>query len=134
MYRIGVDMIEVARIRRAMERHGERFFQRFYTPVEQEQANQLPTRLAARFAAKEAVAKALGTGIGSVQWTDIEVHSDTCRRPHIRLYGMAAQVAGELGLTTWEISMTHTDDFAMAFVVASTESSTPPIVDLSSAL
>ncbi|RPJ00045.1 MAG: 4'-phosphopantetheinyl transferase superfamily protein, partial [Chloroflexi bacterium] len=73
MLRIGVDMIEIERIRQAMERHGERFFARFFTATEREQSCEIPARLAARFAAKEAAAKALGTGIGDVCWVDIEI-------------------------------------------------------------
>ncbi len=118
MLRIGVDIIEVERVRRAMERHGERFFARFFTVEEREQANNLPTRLAARFAAKEAAAKALGTGIGDVCWTDIEVWSDERRRPHLRLYNDAAQLAHELSLNEWQVSLSHTHTHAIAFVVA----------------
>jgi holo-[acyl-carrier protein] synthase len=118
MLRIGVDMIEVARIQRAMERHGERFFARFFTSSEREQANNLPARLAARFAAKEAAAKALGTGIGDVGWTDIEVWSDERRRPHLRLHNMAAQLAADLNLNQWQVSLSHTETHAIAFVVA----------------
>jgi holo-[acyl-carrier protein] synthase len=118
MLRIGVDMIEVGRVQCAMERHGERFFARFYTTSEREQANNIPARLAARFAAKEAVAKALGTGIGEVHWTDIEVWSDDQRRPHLRLHNMAAQIAEELHLNEWQVSLSHTETHAIAFVVA----------------
>ncbi len=119
MLRIGVDMIEVERIRQAMERHGERFFARFFTAVEREQARNVPARLAARFAAKEATAKALGTGIGDVCWVDIEVWSDEAGRPHLRLYKSAAQRAAEIGLHDWQVSLSHTNDAAIAFVVAS---------------
>jgi holo-[acyl-carrier protein] synthase len=118
MLRIGVDMIEVERIQHAMERHGERFFTRFFTASERAQANNIPAKLAARFAAKEAVAKALGTGIGAVCWTDIEVWSDERRRPHVRLHNTAAQVAEELHLDEWQVSLSHTQTHAIAFVVA----------------
>ena len=115
--RIGVDLIEVERVQRAMERHGERFFARFFTSVERDEARQ-PARLAARFAAKEAVAKALGTGIGDVRWTDIEVRLDERGKPHIRLYGEAARLSELLGLTDWQVSLSHTREHAIAFVVA----------------
>lgn len=118
MLRVGVDMIEVDRIRRAMDRHGERFFARFFTALECEQAGEIPARLAARFAAKEATAKALGTGIGVVCWTDIEVWSDEQRRPHLRLYNAAQRIAGELNLNEWQVSLSHTSTHAIALVVA----------------
>jgi len=129
MLRIGVDMNEVERIRRAMGRHGDRFFARFFTPAERDECNNLPGRLAARFAAKEAVAKALGTGIGDVCWVDIEVHTDERGRPHLLLHREAARIAASLGLCNWQISLSHTQDHAIAFVVAngdSTETILPP--------
>lgn len=118
MLRIGVDLIEVERIRQSMERYGERFYVRFFTPTEREQANGVPTRLAARIAAKEAAAKALGTGIGDVCWVDIEVLSDERGRPHLNLHRAAALLAGDLGLHLWQVSLSHTRDHAIAFVVA----------------
>jgi len=118
MLRIGVDMIEVERIRQAMDRHGERFFARFFTATEREQSRDIPARLAARFAAKEAAAKALGTGIGDVCWVDIEIWSDDAGRPHLRLYESAARLAAELGLCDWQVSLSHTQTLAIAFVAA----------------
>lgn len=119
MLRIGVDLIEVERIGQAMERYGERFFARFFTDTEREQSCGVPARLAARFAAKEAAAKALGTGIGDVCWVDIEVLSDERGRPHLKLHRAAAQLASDLGLDLWQVSLSHTHDHAIAFVVAS---------------
>lgn len=121
MLRVGVDMIEVERIERAMARHGERFFARFFTETERVQANDIPARLAARFAAKEAVAKALGTGIGDVRWIDIEVHSDARGRPHLKLHNTAADIAAGLGLSSWQVSLSHTRDLAIAFVAATSD-------------
>ncbi len=118
MFRVGVDLIEVARIRRAQERYGERFYARFFTSTERKQARDVPARLAARFAAKEAVAKALGTGIGDVSWLEIEVVTDGRGRPHVRLHGAAARLAAELGLAEWQLSLSHTREHAIAFVVA----------------
>ncbi len=115
--RIGVDLIEVARVQRAMERHGERFFARFFTTLERDEVHH-PARLAARFAAKEAVAKALGTGIGDVRWTDIEIRLDDRGGPHLTLYGEAARLSEQLGLTEWQVSLSHTAEHAIAFVVA----------------
>lgn len=116
--RIGVDMIEVVRIERAASRHGERFFKRFFTDKERELCQDQPRRLAARLAAKEAAAKAFGTGIGDVRWIDIEVLHDERGRPFLQLHGEAAALAQKMGLSTWEVSLSHTQDNALAFVVA----------------
>ena len=124
MLRTGVDMIEVARVEEAATRHGERFYQRFFTPGERAYCGQRFASLAARFAAKEAVAKALGTGIGDVSWQEIEVVSGERNKPEVRLYGAAARLAAELGLTTWSLSLSHTHEHAIAFVVAMGEDRT----------
>ena len=116
--RIGVDMIEVARIERAAHRHGERFYKRFFTAAERAHCQDHPRRLAARLAAKEAVAKALGTGIGDVRWIDIEILHDSRGRPQLFLHAEAARLATELGLKTWDVSLSHTEKEAIAFVVA----------------
>ena len=118
MLRTGVDIIEVARIKRAAERHGERFYQRFFTEAERARCAGRYPALAARFAAKEAVAKALGTGIGDVCWVEIEVVQDERSRPEVRLHGAAAALAAEMGLREWSLSLTHTKDEAIAFVIA----------------
>ena len=118
MLRVGVDLMDVERIARGLERYGDRFYKRLFTDNERRQCGNRPERLAARFAAKEAVAKALGTGIGDVCWTEIEVDGDDRGRPILRLHGQAAQIAQSMGLTTWEISLSHTTDQAIAFVVA----------------
>jgi holo-[acyl-carrier protein] synthase len=118
MLRVGVDMIEVDRIARSLERYGEKFYARFFTANERQICEDQPMRLAARFAAKEAVSKALGTGIGDVSWLEIEIECGERGRPVLRLHGNAARIAAELGLTTWDISLSHTHEHALAFVVA----------------
>jgi holo-[acyl-carrier protein] synthase len=118
LLRIGVDMIEVARIERSVAHFGERFYARFYTQRERDYCGSNPQRLAARFAAKEAVAKALGTGIGDVRWVEIEIDGDERGRPILRLSGGAAQLAAQLGLNMWEVSLSHTNTHAIAFVVS----------------
>ncbi|MEM7334058.1 MAG: holo-ACP synthase [Chloroflexota bacterium] len=118
MLRIGVDMIEVGRISRGVERHGDRFYKRFFTQQEVDFCEKSPPRLAGRFAVKEAVGKAFGTGIGDVSWQEIEIVCDERGRPYLKLYGAAQELADKMGLTTWEISISHTDAHAIGFVVA----------------
>ena len=118
MFRTGVDLIEVARLTRAVEQHGERFLNRCFTAQELADAAMRMPALAARFAAKEAVAKALGCGIGDVTWQEIEIRRDARRRPEVILHGAAQTIAYDLGLTEWAISLSHTHEHAVAFVVA----------------
>ena len=119
----GVDLIEIARIERALDRHGERFLNRVFTADEVRYARRRPAELAARFAAKEAVSKALGVGMrmmsrGGIRWLEAEIIGDHRGKPLIRLYGRAAERAGELGLTEWSVSLSHTAEHAIALVVA----------------
>jgi holo-[acyl-carrier protein] synthase len=114
----GVDLIEIERVEKAIERHGQRFLNRIFTPSELAECGQRVDSLAARFAAKEAVAKALGTGIGLVSWQEIEIERGPANAPVLRLAGKAAQLAVEMGLNTWSISLSHTSGLALAMVVA----------------
>jgi holo-[acyl-carrier protein] synthase len=116
--RNGVDLIEIDRVRLTIERYGSRFLERVYTPLELVQAHSKPASLAARFAGKEAVSKALGCGIGMVGWREIEIRRDDAHPPQVVLYGEADLLAKSLGLTQWTISLSHTQDLAIAFVVA----------------
>ncbi len=118
MLRCGIDLIENRRIEEGVERFGERFLNRFFTPGERADCQDQPRRLAARLAAKEAAAKALGTGIGEVGWRDIEIRGDERNRPRLVLHGPAADLAREIGLTHWDVSLTHTDGHSSAVVVA----------------
>ena len=118
MIRCGVDIIEVARIDAAILRHGQRLFDRFFTPQELIDAAGRTPALAARFAAKEAAAKALGTGIGDVGWREIEVLLGDRRAPYLVLHGQAKEKALELGLHEWSISLSHTHHYAVAVVIA----------------
>jgi holo-[acyl-carrier protein] synthase len=113
----GVDLIEIERVREAIERHGDRFLTRVYTSYELEEVRREPASLAARFAAKEAVAKALGCGIGEIGWREIEIRRDPVRRPQLFLYGGASQLAQSLGLVHWSVSLSHTQTIAVAFVI-----------------
>jgi len=114
----GVDIVEIQRFAEVIEHQGERFKQRFFTPKELEQIGENLASLAARFAAKEAVSKALGTGMGKVRPIEMEVLRDEKRAPHLHLHGEAHHVAESLGLQTWSISLSHSDQYAVAFVVA----------------
>jgi holo-[acyl-carrier protein] synthase len=117
----GIDLIEIERIREAIERHGDKFVARIFTEHEQKECKGRIPSLAARFAAKEAVAKALGTGIGDVSWLDIEIRGDENNAPKLYLSGMALTKAKEKGLLNWSVSLTHTESQAMALVVVTGE-------------
>jgi holo-[acyl-carrier protein] synthase len=114
----GVDLIEIARIDEVVTRHGKHYLERVFTPAELDRCGKRAESLAGRFAAKEAVAKALGTGIGDVTWKEIEILGDEQNAPILTLYGMAEKKAKELGLTSWSVSISHSQSHAVAFVVA----------------
>jgi holo-[acyl-carrier protein] synthase len=114
----GVDIIEIARIQRALDDFGDRFLRKVYTEQERAwYATRVP-ELAARFAAKEATSKALGTGIRGVYWREMEVVSNRRGKPILVLHGNAAARAAHLGLISFDVSLTHSRTEAMAFVVA----------------
>jgi len=116
--RSGVDILEVDRVDRAILRHGDRFFERFFTSQELIDCRGHTPALAARLAAKEAVAKALGTGIGVVGWKDIEIVAGPRRQPMLELHGEARRVAEAMGLRQWTISLSDTHEHAVAVAVA----------------
>lgn len=119
---LGLDLVEVERIRALLEKHGDRFRERTFTSGECAycDSNADPAiHFAARFAAKEAVAKALGTGFAEgVNWSDIEVTRSDAGVPGVLLHGGAAAKAERLGIQRWMISLTHTAAGAAASVVA----------------
>lgn len=121
--RIGTDLVEVARLRRVLERHPA-FAERVFTPGERAVADGFvePRRsefLAGRFAAKEAVLKALGTGISGddVHPAQVEVRVGDAREPLLVLSGGAERAARELGLTSFQVSISHDGGFALAFAL-----------------
>jgi holo-[acyl-carrier protein] synthase len=114
----GVDLIEIARIEEVIERHGKHYLERIYTQAELDYCGKRAESLAGRFAAKEAVAKALGSGIGDVNWKEIEVLGDEQNAPTLTLHGVAEQKAKELGLTSWSVSISHSQSHSVALVVA----------------
>lgn len=117
----GVDLAEVNRIRKSVERYGARFVERIYTPREiayvERKANKYE-RYAARFAAKEAGMKAIGTGWRrGVTWQDFEVSNLPSGRPTLKLHGVAAEFAKKLGVRNISLSLTHTAELGMAHVI-----------------
>jgi len=114
----GVDLVEIGRWRRAVERHGQRLLTRIFSPQELAEYGHNMSSLAARFAAKEAVAKALGCGIGPVGWQEIEILRGPANRPLLQLHGRAERLAADLDLHTWSLSLSHTNSHAIALVVA----------------
>jgi holo-[acyl-carrier protein] synthase len=114
----GVDIIEISRVRRVLERYGQRFLDRVYTPGEIAYCRGRAHNLAARFAAKEATMKALGTGVRGVGWKDIEVVRQESGAPFIELHGRGKGRAQRLGVVQIALSISHSREYAVAFVVA----------------
>ncbi|MFN8441168.1 MAG: holo-ACP synthase [Caldilineaceae bacterium] len=115
----GVDLIEIERVRQAIERFGDHFLHRVFTPDEIRLCCGRVESLAARFAAKEASAKALGTGIWRVGigWTDIEILRNEQGAPLLYLHAAASVRAQQLHIGHWSISLSHDRTQAIAFVV-----------------
>ena len=124
---VGVDIIEVPRVKEALERArtGRRFRQRVYTTGEIDYCEGLKRKYesyAGRFAAKEAVMKSLGVGWGKrAGWLDIEVCSTGSGEPKIKLHQKAGVRADQLGIRSFSLSLTHTDHYAIAYVIAEDE-------------
>jgi len=117
MLTTGIDIIEISRVRGVLERYGQRFLDRIFTPAEIAYCRERAPNLAARFAAKEATMKALGTGVRGVGWKDIEVVRQESGAPSIELHGRAKQRAQRLGVQEVAISLSHSRDYAVASVV-----------------
>ena len=114
----GVDLIEIARIEVVISRQGKAWLERIFTPAELEYCGKRAESLAGRWAAKEAVAKALGSGIGDISWKEIEILGDEKKTPRLTLHGRAESKSKELGLTTWSVSISHSQSHSVALVVA----------------
>lgn len=118
---LGVDIVEVERIERAVARWGDAFVRRVYTSREIDRVagpGVLGQRLAARFAAKEAVMKALGVGWRDLAWREIEITNDPLGRPIVHLHGAARRIADERGISDVLVALSHTHDHAVANAVA----------------
>jgi holo-[acyl-carrier protein] synthase len=115
--RVGVDLIEIDRVRRALDRHGDGFRARCFTEAEREYCESKPNpaqHYAGRFAAKEAVGKALGSGV-YFTWREIEIRGRP--KPGVHLSGRTARFAERVGAGQIELSMTHSRELAAAVAV-----------------
>lgn len=124
---LGVDLVEIDRMRQVLGRT-PRFPERVFTKGEREYCEERPdpaTHYAARFAAKEAAVKALGTGFSDgIGFTDVEVSNNPKGRPILTLHGRALDKAEEMGVTDMPLSISHTDNDAVACVIAITKGAT----------
>lgn len=118
---MGVDIAEVARIRSTIEKRGEAFLRRIYTPGEIAYCERFKNkfeRYAGRFAVKEAAMKALGTGWSrGVRWVDLEVIREQSGRPTLVIRGKAGKIAARLGVKNIAVTITHTAEQALAQVI-----------------
>ena len=119
-HHIGTDIIEIERIRDAVDNYGDRFLNRVFTPDELQFCGRRAHTLAAAFASKEAVMKLLGTGNRGVAWREIETLNHPSGKPFIRLNGRAEEVAKNLGLKEIDVSMSHSKEYATATAIGST--------------
>lgn len=118
----GIDLVSCQRLQEMIDRHGDRFIDRVFTPAEQEYCldrKREIEHLAGRFAAKEAVLKVLGTGWrDGIKWVDIEVRNDKLGRPIVTLSGLCKEIADELGIAEVLLSISHIDTHAVASAIA----------------
>lgn len=118
---VGMDLVEVERVRSLLARHAGRAARRLFTDMEVEYCRRSRNdaeSYAARFAAKEAVFKALGTGWGGgTAWRDVEVVVDSAGAPRLRLHGTTLRLARERGVQNAHVTLTHTRDLAGAYVI-----------------
>jgi holo-[acyl-carrier protein] synthase len=120
-YAVGIDVIEIDRVRAVLRRHPERFLRRVYTAEEVAFCRGRVPELAARFAAKEAVMKALGTGARGLAWREIEILPNQRGKPLVYLHGNAAARGQAIGLKGVDVSLTHSRELAIAAVVGASD-------------
>ncbi len=118
----GIDIVEINRISELLEAHGDRFLTRCFTDGERKYAEtgrkRRAERYAARFACKEAVLKVIGTGWrDGISWRDIDVKREPSGQPQIAISGRCAEIANNLGIVSWHVSLSHTDKIAIASVI-----------------
>lgn len=118
----GVDIESISGIKEQIDSPNKRWTEEFCSADEQAEADQPPVHYryyAGRFAAKEAVVKALGTGFaGDITWRGIEILHLECGAPYVRLSDKVKELAETLGISTWFISLSYTEDVAMASAIA----------------
>ena len=117
-HEIGVDLVEIARIRATLVRHPERFRRRVLTPSEDRYCGPRIERVAGRWAAKEAISKVLGLGVRGVGWREIEVLPNRAGQPQVQLHARAAERARFLGLHDVTVSISHERGMAVAVAIA----------------
>lgn len=120
-YAVGIDIVEIPRVAKVLQKHPERFLRRVFTPEEVAFCRGRVPELAARFAAKEAVMKALGTGARGLAWREIEILPNRRGKPLVYLHGDARKRAETIGLRGVDISLTHSQEFAIAAVVGAAD-------------
>src|SRR4026209_263763 len=111
---LGIDIIQVARIKGTIAKIGRRFSRRVLTEAEDRYVRDRPENLAGRWAAKEAVSKVLGLGVRGVGWTEIEIQRLPTGQPSVRLHGRAARQAEQLGMDRIAVSISHEAEYAVA--------------------
>ncbi len=125
MIGLGTDLIEIERVQASIDRFGDRFLDRVFTPGEIVycmRKKQPAESFAARFAAKEAGAKALGTGISrGVGWKEFEVRREPGQRPTLHLTGRAAELARAMGVRQMQLTLSHSRKLAIAVAAAETQ-------------
>jgi holo-[acyl-carrier protein] synthase len=121
----GIDIIEIARIKKAIDRWGEAFLHRIYTDAELKLYRQKISSLATRFASKEAVMKLLGTDRNGISWREIETLSHPSGKPLVNLYGQAQNKANKLGIKEIAVSLSHSKEHAIASVASISETNHP---------
>ncbi|AGB40296.1 holo-(acyl-carrier-protein) synthase [Halobacteroides halobius DSM 5150] len=117
---LGIDIIEIERIKKAIKKRAN-FKKRFFTEIEIEYCEEykIPwSHYAGRFAAKEAVVKALGTGFREFKWQDIEIINDNLGKPEVNLYNQAQKIAHKKGIEEIMLSISHSRDYAVAQAIA----------------
>jgi holo-[acyl-carrier protein] synthase len=111
---LGIDIIRVERIVRALQKHGRRFPLRILTPAEDAYVRDRPENLAGRWAAKEAVSKVLGLGVRGVGWREIEIVRLPTGQPTVKLHERALRRAEQLGMERIAVSISHEHEYAIA--------------------
>lgn len=125
IFGIGVDVVEITRIQQSIERLGDAFLQRVFTPKEREYCDRMAfahRHYAARFAAKEAIAKAFGTGIGeNLNWTDMEILRKPNGQPYVVMSGRGKRFMDSRSISQILVSLSHAELYAAANAIACCE-------------